>query len=307
MAIAVEMPKPGNTVEECLVAKWLKRAGSRVTAGEVVAEIETDKATFEVPSPADGVLLATFYDEGALVPVYTNLFVIGEPGEDIAALAPASGAAPASDGRGSDSPVPPSSPATVVEQRALSETGSAAASPRARRYAAEHGIRTDGIRGSGPGGRILEQDVRDFYHASPKQSFAARARAAEGFEAPAAGSGLHGMILADDLAEVGTPLGRMREKIAQRMRESLSQTAQYTLIASANASGLLALRSRIKSARQESGLPDININELVLFCTVQALLKTPALNAEFGTGNCTGIRKSILVSPATPNADCWCR
>jgi len=81
MATAVEVPKLGNTVEECIVAKWLKRKGEKVSAGETVAEIETDKATFEVAATVDGTLIATFFEEGALVPVFTNLFVIGEPGE----------------------------------------------------------------------------------------------------------------------------------------------------------------------------------------------------------------------------------
>src|SRR5580692_2073373 len=81
MAISVEVPKLGNTVEECIVARWLKRPGDSVSEGDVVAEIETDKATFEVTSPANGTLLETFFDEGALAPVFTRLFVIGAPGE----------------------------------------------------------------------------------------------------------------------------------------------------------------------------------------------------------------------------------
>src|ERR1035437_7496977 len=94
MAIAVEVPKLGNTVEECLIAKWCKRKGERVSIGEVVAEIETDKATFEVTAPVDGTLLETFFDEGALVPVFTNLFVLGEPGESADAFRPQGAAYP---------------------------------------------------------------------------------------------------------------------------------------------------------------------------------------------------------------------
>src|SRR5215471_15942256 len=81
MATPVEAPKLGNTVEECLISRWVKRKGEKVAAGDVVVEIETDKATFEVTSPVDGVLLDSFFDEGALVPVFTNLFVVGEAGE----------------------------------------------------------------------------------------------------------------------------------------------------------------------------------------------------------------------------------
>src|ERR1035438_5471860 len=93
MATPVEVPKLGNTVEECLIAKWRKHKGEHVSAGEVVAEIETDKATFEVAAPADGTVLETFFDEGALVPVFTNLFVIGEAGESVDAFRPQAAAA----------------------------------------------------------------------------------------------------------------------------------------------------------------------------------------------------------------------
>src|SRR6266496_5562612 len=88
MATAVEVPKLGNTVEECIVAKWRQHKGDTVSAGDIIAEIETDKATFEVPTPVSGTLLETFFEEGALVPVFTNLFVIGTPGEDITGLHP---------------------------------------------------------------------------------------------------------------------------------------------------------------------------------------------------------------------------
>src|SRR2546430_1980377 len=93
MATPVEAPKLGNTVEEVLIARWAKRKGDVVAAGELVAEIETDKATFEVTAPVNGILLETFFEEGALVPVFTNLFVIGEPGENGDAFRPGADAA----------------------------------------------------------------------------------------------------------------------------------------------------------------------------------------------------------------------
>src|SRR5215468_8743584 len=88
MATPVEMPKPGNTVEECLISKWHKGKGEQVSAGETIAEIESDKATFEVTAPVDGTLLEIFFAEGSLVPVFTNLCVIGEAGESAEAFRP---------------------------------------------------------------------------------------------------------------------------------------------------------------------------------------------------------------------------
>src|SRR5216684_2850540 len=94
MATPVEVPKLGNTVEECIVVAWRKQKGDQVSAGEVIAEIETDKTTFEVAAPVDGTLLAAFFDEGALAPVFANLCVIGAPGENIDAFRPGSAGVP---------------------------------------------------------------------------------------------------------------------------------------------------------------------------------------------------------------------
>lgn len=239
MATPVEVPKLGNTVEECLIGRWVKRQGEPVTAGDVVAEIETDKATFEVTAPVSGTLLAAFFDEGALVPVFTNLFVIGEPGEGIEGFRPGSqstGPEVCATETQAKPPAPPQGP----EGQAFS--------PRARRFADAHNFHPAAVTGTGPGGRVLEADLRQL-HDNPKQ--AAR------------------------------PVLHIREKIARRMRESLASTAQYTLHASAEAGGLLALRARIRAS---VSLPDININDLVTFCTVEALLEVPSLNAEFIDG-----------------------
>src|SRR5512145_85252 len=97
MATPIEMPKLGNTVEDCLLARWNKLAGEAVAEGELLAEIETDKATFDLTSPVGGTLLATFFQSGDLVPVFTNICVVGAPGEDVASFqpsAPSAAAAP---------------------------------------------------------------------------------------------------------------------------------------------------------------------------------------------------------------------
>jgi pyruvate dehydrogenase E2 component (dihydrolipoyllysine-residue acetyltransferase) len=244
MATPVEVPKLGNTVEECLISRWVKRKGEAVAAGDLIAEIETDKATFELTAPVSGTVIETFFEEGALVPVFTNLVVIGEPGESADAFRPP-GSAPPPD------PDPPAKAA--AEPAALAVPAVAAASgasvhlsPRARRFAREHHLHPVEIRGSGPGGRVLEEDVRKLSAPQP-----------------------------------GTRISSVREKIARRMRESLASTAQYTLHASAGAAGLLAARARMKG---RAGLPEITINDLVTFCVVESLLEVPALNAEFIDG-----------------------
>jgi len=283
MATAVEIPKLGNTVEECLIAKWRKQKGERVSAGEIVAEIETDKATFELTAPLDGILLDTFFEEGTLVPVFTNLFVIGEPGESVDAFRPKS-ATPAQTAAPKQSAAE-SAPAEPERGTAITSTApsasSGAFSPRARRFAEERGFHPAAVSGSGPAGRVLEDDLRKQYYTSPRPSSAAQRRIEAGEEARGDGSGAAGLILTGDLGPKATRISGIREKIARRMRESLAGTAQYTLNASANAAGLLSVRAKVKASK---GGPDININDLVTFCTVKALMEVPELNAEFIDG-----------------------
>ena len=277
MAIPVEVPKLGNTVEECLIAKWRKHKGDTVSAGEVVAEIETDKATFEVTAPADGTVLETFFDEGALVPVFTNLFVIGEAGENVDAFRPQGAAAP--EAAPTAAPEAPKVDRQVARPVPAASSGSL--SPRARRFAAEHDFHPAAVTGSGPAGRVLEEDLRKQYYSSPRVSSLANKRIEEGMEVGGEGSGTGGMVLSSDLVPPATRISGIREKIARRMRESLANTAQYTLHTSANAAGLLLMRAKIKAS---TGVPDININDLVTFCAIQALLDVPDVNVEFIDG-----------------------
>jgi pyruvate dehydrogenase E2 component (dihydrolipoamide acetyltransferase) len=241
MATPVEVPKLGNSVEECIIGRWVKRPGDAVAAGDVVAEIETDKTTFEVSAPVGGKLLATFFEEGAVVPVFTNFFVVGDAGENADAFRPkAAGAAGTPTAAATPAPVVAAAPAPMTN-------GAARMSPRARRFAEVHDFHPTSVAGSGPGGRILEEDIRKLYEARPR-----------------AGKRSH-----------------LRDTIARRMRESLATTAQYTMNSSADAAGLLVMRARLKAS---AAMADININNLVTFCAIRALAEIPSLNAEFIDG-----------------------
>ncbi|MGD0439887.1 MAG: dihydrolipoamide acetyltransferase family protein [Acidimicrobiales bacterium] len=310
MATPVEMPKLGNTVEHCLLVAWRKRKGDVVSTGEVLAEMETDKATFDLTAPKGGTVLELFFDDGAMVPVFTNVCVIGEVGESfeeyrpkvpvrpvtagtpVSAIAgsaqPVAGqvaVAPASDGgpnlarsRASNGAQPAAQPVVPAES-IVAPVGRM--SPRARRLAAERGLDSATLTGSGPGGRILERDVRAELGSTVPVSRTARYLLESGYEIRGAGSGLGGMVRASDLVPPPLRFTGMRERIARRMGESLASTAQYTLHASADATNLLALRRDIKAS---PGTPDITINDLVAFCVIRAVLEVPAVNAEFIEG-----------------------
>ncbi len=308
------MPKLGNTVEQCLLVAWHKHKGDAVCAGEVLAEMETDKATFDLTAPRDGTLLEVFFDDGATVPVFTNVCVIGEPGEAIEGYRPQppvpsvtagtpviagignAPAAAAQMGTAAASPAPGGGadrtsamtqsnggpPATQPATPAPSiPVPVGQMSPRARRFAAEHGFQPPTQPGSGPGGRILERDVRARLLSAPPTTRAARSLINSGYELRGPGSGVGGMIRADDLVPPPVRFSGMRERIAQRMGESLASTAQYTLHASADATELLALRREIKAL---PGAPDITVNHLVAFCAIRAVVEVPAVNAELIEG-----------------------
>ena len=311
MATPVEMPKLGNTVEQCLLVAWHKHKGDTVRAGEVLAEMETDKATFDLTAPTDGTVLELFFDDGAMVPVFTNVCVIGAVGEAIEDYRPQMpvssakvGAAAANDGKPAAvaqagttvSPasedradrtrvIPPSNGTWPAAQPATPVAGIPLAagrmSPRARRFAAEHGFQPPPMSGSGPGGSILERDVRAQLLSTPPVTGVARSLIDSGYELRGAGSGVGGMIRACDLIPPPVRLTGVRERTARRTRESLASTAQYTLHASADATGLLALRREIKAS---PGTPDITIDDLVVFCAIQAVLEVPAVNAELIEG-----------------------
>jgi pyruvate dehydrogenase E2 component (dihydrolipoamide acetyltransferase) len=297
MATPIFMPRQGQSVESCILVEWLVKAGDAVEEGAAVANIETDKAVFEIESPAAGTIVDLFFEEGDDIPVLTNIAAVGEAGEDVSGLRSDSGA--------TESPVAVTEapaevtaapePASPVPAAAA---GATAVSPRARNLAAELGVAAAGLTGSGPHGRVIERDVRAAAETMPRMSGAAREAAAGGLAAPAAGSGPGGMVLAGDLTAAApttplsvavpvaaepevVPMTGIRKIIAERMHQSLATTAQLTMTMSFDATAILAYRRKVKASGEMMGLPNITINDLIAYATVRMLAKTPVLNAHF--------------------------
>ncbi|MDE0608389.1 MAG: dihydrolipoamide acetyltransferase family protein [Anaerolineaceae bacterium] len=287
MASAVLLPKLGNSVESSLVIAWHKAVGDAVAQGELLAEIETDKATLEIESPADGLLLARFHEVGDEVEVMAPIGAIGAPGEDIEDLRPSSrpGAAPAQSGPAMTPPAPQIPSATMPTGSLL--RGRPASSPRARKLAAARGIALTGLHGSGPGGRILERDVQAALAGQPRLTPVAQAMLREGgYNLPERGSGPRGRIRRRDLIPASAeedaqrvPLRGARRVTARRMLESLQTTAQLTLHAHADARALLALRRRLKAGEISPALRAVTINDLLHYAVARTLPAHPELNA----------------------------
>jgi pyruvate dehydrogenase E2 component (dihydrolipoamide acetyltransferase) len=302
MATALIMPKQGQSVESCAIVGWKKKVGDPVKAGEVLCEVETDKATFEVESPAAGTLLAIFHEAGAQVPVLEPIAAIGAPGEDVKGLRGSSAAAAATSvsSAATAAPAAPARPAAAPAAAPAHAAATATASPRARALAASRGIGLDGIAGTGPGGRIIERDVLSALEGRQPLTPAAREKAAalDAASVPAAGTGIGGRVRADDVgaaraatapsaARVATgrytdvPVKGVRKLIAERMFASLATTAQLTLNASAPARQLQELRRLFKEDPTGLGLGSVTINDLVHLAVARTLPAHRELNATF--------------------------
>ncbi len=209
MASELILPRQGQSVESCIIVEWKKSVGDAVLKGEVVVEVETDKATFEVEATASGTLLAKYAEEGDDVPVLSVIAMIGTDGEEVPATPSAAGGG--ADAQGSAAPEPrqtaeapqaPPSPASSGGATAANAPAaeSGAVSPRARNMAAAYGLDPSTLFGSGPSGRVIERDVLKAVGDKAPATPAARAAMVEkGMTAPAVGTGVGGRVTTNDL------------------------------------------------------------------------------------------------------------
>lgn len=303
------MPKQGQSVESCIVTEFKKKVGDKVAVGDVLFSYETDKASFDEDAKVEGTVLACFFNDNDEIPCLTNVMVIGEPGESFSEYAPSGAGASAASGAEAASPAaePVSSvtdpaevtAATAPDALTNSATGTVVAnapvSPRARKLAVEKGVNTAQVAGTGPHGRIIERDIIAAQGA-PKSGLAKAMMADGGLQAPAAGSGVGGMVKGSDL-KVWKPthtenlagegeefkvekMSNMRKLIAKSMYNSLQNTAQLTHMLGADARRVQALRKKAKKALEEGKIDaNITINDFVCYAVIKALKKFPKVNS----------------------------
>lgn len=297
MAEVVTMPRQGQSVETCIITKWLKKPGDYVEKGELLFSYETDKAAFDEEAPASGTLLAIFFEEGDEVPVLTHVAAIGEEGEDISGLhpeqasreesapAPAEAAGenePASSGERSGPGKQPGSPSHPDPSAQPAEgTGKLRISPRARKMAESAGIALHLVRGTGPNGRIIARDIEQWQakHPSGSRITAPPSGNSKTMHPPGSRQEAATAPPTDEYEEVS--LSRMRSIIADNMMRSLRESAQLTHHASADARTILTLRKAVKTGEDKSLPPDTNLNDMVCYAAVRALTATPEMNAHF--------------------------
>ena len=297
MATPVIMPRQGQSVESCILTEWKVKQGDSVSEGDVLAVIETDKASFDLESTASGKVLELFWEADDDVPVLANVLVIGEDGENVEEFRPAGEGASVPDVSSSpdatvteapssvvESSIPTTAPAPISSNEVPLGGISAGVSPRARKLAFRHGLDPETLEGSGPNGRVIERDVEAVISGRPRLSASAVSKARDGMEPPIRGKGLAGMALASDMREPGAIEGAkveqvkgIRKLVAERMIQSLQTSAQLTL----NAHFELTKAQAYRKERVDGGKSKVSINDLIAYAQIQALGAHAELNAHF--------------------------
>jgi pyruvate dehydrogenase E2 component (dihydrolipoamide acetyltransferase) len=294
MATPVIMPRQGQSVESCIFSEWHIKPGSEVKRGDLLFSYETDKAAFEGEAPDDGILLGTFAEPGDEVPVLQNIAVIGNEGEDIEPFRPGKQVEEEETGilHGPELAASTNQKEERIEKVEKLIPGQLRISPRARKASQKYQVSFEGMKGSGPYGRILEKDIVEKFKKTPRATPLARSISfRDHLDMPAQGSGAGGKITASDLKKkTGViisedyeeiRISNIRKIIAENMHASLRNTAQLTLHTSADARKIKSARKKFKEKMEQSGGPNITLNDIVSFALIRALLKHPDMNAHF--------------------------
>ncbi|WP_458690830.1 dihydrolipoamide acetyltransferase family protein [Nocardia tengchongensis] len=268
----VTMPRLSDTMEEGIVAAWLKQVGDQVKAGEILAEIETDKALMELEAYEDGVLEQILAAPGTTVAIGEPIALLGD-GSGASAPAPAATPAPAA----ASAPVPAAAQAVsapaAVNGSAPAESGERKkSSPLARKVAKELGVDITAVTGTGPGGRVTKQDVETASStAAPVAPVVAAPAAAPApaVVAPATG----------DYDEI--PLTTIQRVSAQRLTESMQQAPHIYLTSAIDVTELLAFRAQINKTLDETGSGKVSVNDLLVKAVATALRLDPSVNVSF--------------------------
>lgn len=290
MVTKVHMEALSPTMEEGQLVRWLKAEGDAVSDGDILAEIETDKATMELVARGAGILREVLLKEGGTAPVGSVIAVIADADDDIGGIVgsvggesavaraevpsaptPSSGA-PSPGVKGAEHAVEPVPASTAAPGDAGGpEDGRVKASPLAKRLAKESDLDLSGLQGSGPGGRIVKRDVEAAREAGPPTSPVPVP--GETFRTSSVGGG-------PDVDFEDVPLSQMRKTIAKRLVESLGPVPHFFLRITVDMTRILEARKRVNAMLEWEG-EKVSINDFVLRATAQALFRHPEVNAQW--------------------------
>ncbi len=304
MAIPVLMPRQGQSVETCLISQWHKQVGDIVNEGDLLFTYETDKATFEEEAKASGTLLAIFYGVDDDVPVLANVAVIGVSGEDYSEFIQVT------EHKAENVSPKIAEIATVAsESNFANNKQDKAISQRARSTARKLGVDVFSAQPTGPNGRIIERDITALAAAGARATQAVLVDNVLSEQlSKQQGTGIggrfstadlmrveHGALTAREVSDVSIEaksfspsaayedikLTNLRKVIARNMQYSLNNLAQLTHHSTFDATALLNLRNEFKQAPEHFALPNITLNDMLLFACSRVLLHHPDINAHF--------------------------
>lgn len=286
MSVEITVPSLGESIVEATVGQWVKREGDSVQAGETVVSLETDKVNMEVAAPQAGVLQAIRKREGDTVTIGEALATIVEPAADAAPAVSANGRSKA---RATDASAEKVAPAAMTQATAAPQTAHEApqATPLARRIASEHGIDLTQVQGTGPGGRVTQDDVAHLLEhraevTTPTPSSEQRPPAANAAPQTAAPStGVAPVPTFEDARrEERVRMSRRRQTIARRLVEAQQTAAMLTTFNEVDMSAIMELRSRRRDAFKERHGVSLGFMSFFTRAVIGALKAYPRLNAE---------------------------
>lgn len=267
MATKILLPQGGQDLKEATVLRWLKQEGDSVAKGEVLCEVETEKAVFEVEALEDGVLIKIIVPEGQSAPVLSVIGYLGQPGEQVAEPEPLTPEVAAT----STSPItelndPKSFNEKEQPQSTDWVTDRLKISGRARRRAQELQIDPVLLRGSGPGGRVIEKDVLTFTGTTGQESLSLRPPEP---------------VVYPDLAGKQVPLTKMRRVIARRLQESKQQVPHFYVTVSVDVGAALKVRTDFNRSLKRHDKRKVSVNDLVIRATALTLEEYYQMNCHF--------------------------
>ena len=300
MPIELKMPALSPTMEEGTLAKWLVKVGDEVGSGDIMAEIETDKATMEFEAVDEGTIAQILVDEGTEnVAVGTVIAMLAEDGEDVSDVeapsgdakpAPAPTPAPTPAEKEASTPEPAPAPTPAPAPKSSSSSDRVIASPLAKRIAEQSGVDLAAVKGSGPNGRIVKADVEGF-------DGAAAAVPAKAAPAPAASQPANDL----DAPFEEQKLNNVRKVIAKRLTEAKQTIPHIYLTVDVQLDALLKLRSQLNASLEADGVK-LSVNDLLIKALARALQRVPACNVSFqGDALYQYTREDVSVAVAAPS------
>jgi len=309
MPISVTMPRLSDTMEAGTIVRWNVKEGDEVTSGQVVADIETDKATMEMPVFDDGRIARLLVPAGQSVKVGTQIAVIAEEGESLESAAKGGGsAAPVAAKPVAAAPSAPTASAAPSHAASASRDEESVTvggqrvrvSPVARRMAEEHGIPLSSLKGSGPGGRIIKRDVQTAMEntaSRPSAPVAAPAATAQALAVPVApASRPSGGLVIAGLESERVAVSGMRQTIARRLVESKTTIPHYQVSMKFDLDRLMAVREQLNTELASTGIK-LSVNDFIVRGCALAMARHPYVNSSWA-GDAIAMHKQVNVGVA---------